>query len=513
MDHIPHRDNYPYRRQDPNCSRCCLDVLHAPPPAANEFATASGLEGLVGEYGSLVEQHLLRLMVGSWIAVGRMYPSTPDLVEWMARLEEPARVARALPVPAAIAVGVAAGLIELNQDLEGSQAGEVMKWLAPHTDRALADLWRDLTLLSVERYPVEAMGLRARVEKSANRRPTLWSKSLPWLFALARHLDGLDVSLTLALAEQRRSVRTAVKASTRSAVREVRRRAEGIQVMADGSGPIEQKLFDALGGSMDARRHVFPRPLGAPSSTWLASTGLEDLTRGAVAGAVKDFMNFVSRSGAQDEEALTARLLEKLGQRFAAGSKSEQWMDPDSPEVALASRQETKNAEKATGADIGIVLEVTVPGRLTTRIGDLVQVKKANALIPSASPSDSWKINRLQLDTLLEISSTATYWLIPRSGDVYVVPAKFLAAIGAANSGRDSLFTVGHSDVRHAAVSLEHYLTDLTAGMWLGGTSAATLAAAAGENPANRPEFFLNIKVTLPRFLDDVRNGPQWIGG
>lgn len=442
-----------------------------------------------------------------------MYPSTPGLVEWMARLKSPARVAEALPVPAAIAGGIAASLIELNQDLEGGQAGKVMRWLAPHTERALVDLWRDLTLFSVERYPVEAAGLRARVEKSVSRRPTLWSRSLPWLLALARHLDGLDVFLTLALAEQHRSVRAAVKANTRSAVPEVRRRAEGIQAIADGSGPIEQKLIDALGGSMDARRHVFPRPLDAPSSTWLASTGLEDLTRGAVAGAVKDFMDFVSRSGAQDEEALTARLLEKLGQRFAAGSKAGQWTDPDSPEVALASRQETKNAEKATGADIGIVLEVTVPGRLTTRIGDLVQVKKANALIPSASRSDSWKINRLQLDTLLELSSTATYWLIPGSGDVYVVPAKFLAAVGAARSGRDSLFTVGHSDVRHAAVSLEHYLTDLAAGMWLGSTSAATLSAAAGENPANRPEFFLNIKVTLPRFLDDVRNDPQWMGG
>ncbi len=477
-----------------------------------EFATARGLEGLVDKHGSLVEQHLLRLTIGRWVTAGRTYPSPPDLVEWMARLTSPAQVAEAMPVPAAVAVGVAAGLIELNQDLENGRAGEVVQRLAPHTERALVDLWRDLTLLSVERYPVEAAGLRTRVEKSVSRRPTLWSRSLPWLFALARHMDGLDVFLTLALAEQHRSVRAALKANARSAVPEVRRRAEGIQAISDGSGPIEQKLIDALGGSIDARRHVFPRPLDAPSSTWLASTGLEDLIRGAVAGAVKDFMGFVSQSGAQDEEALTARLLEKLGQRFAAGSRAEQWTDHDSPEVALASRQETKNAEKATGADIGIVLEVTVPDRLTTRIGDLVQVKKANALIPSASSGDSWKINRLQLDTLLEVSSTATYWLIPSSGNVYVVPAKYLAAVGAARSSRAPLFTVGHSDVRHAAVSLEHYLTDLTTGMWLGGTSASTLSAAAGENPANRPEFFLNLKVTLPRFLEDARSGPQWIG-
>ncbi|MEU9987870.1 hypothetical protein AB0E10_13920 [Streptomyces sp. NPDC048045] len=503
MDHIQHRDYY--YKSDSRCPRCCLDALSGRPFPADEFAMARGIEGLIGEYDSLVEQCLLRLMARSWITDGRRYPWAPDLVVWMAGLREPDRFAGALPVPAAIAAGVAEAMTELKQD---EHADAVMNSLAPHTDRALAELWRDLTLLSLERYPVEAAGLRSRVEKKASHRPTLWSKSLPWLFALARHLNDLDVTLTLALAEQRPSVRRAIRASTKSEVREVQRRAEGVQALADGSIPVEQKLLDALGSSLDARRHVFPRPLGAPSSTWLAATDLEDLTRGAVAGAVKDFMGFVAQSGAQEEEVLTARLLEKLRQRFAAGPGAGRWADPGSPEVALATRQETKKAEKSTGADIGIVLEIAAPGRLTTRIGDLVQVKKANALIPSASQSDAWKINRLQLDTLLERSPTATYWLIPRSGDVYVVPAKLLAAIGAANSGHASLFTVGHSDVRHAAVRLEHYLTDLTAGMWLGSTSPATLAAAAGEDLANRPEFFLNIKVTLPRFLDDVPGGP-----
>ncbi|MEU9993608.1 hypothetical protein AB0E10_44130 [Streptomyces sp. NPDC048045] len=502
MDHIQHRD-YHYE-SDSRCPRCCLDALSSSPFPDDEFAMARGIEGLVGEDDSLVEQCLLRLTARSWITDGRRYPWAPDLVVWMAGLRDPDRFAGALPVPAAIAAGVAEAIAELKQD---EHADAVMKSLAPHTDRALAELWRDLTLLSLERYPVEAAGLRSRVEKRASRRPALWSKSLPWLFALARHLNDLDVTLTLALAEQRPSVRRAIKASTKSEVREVQRRAEGVQALADGSSPVEQKLLDALGSSLDARRHVFPRPLGAPSSTWLAATDLEDLTRGAVAGAVKDFMSFVARSGAQEEEVLTARLLEKLQQQFAAGPGAGHWADPGSPEVALATRQETKKAEKATGADIGIVLEIAAPGRLTTRIGDLVQVKKANALIPSASQRDAWKINRLQLDTLLERSPTAAYWLIPRSGDVNVVPAKLLAAIGAANPGHASSFTVGHSDVRHAAVRLEHYITDLTAGMWLGSTGAATLAAAAGEDQANRPEFFLNIKVTLPRFLDDVPRG------
>ncbi|WDV51311.1 hypothetical protein PV963_13455 [Streptomyces coeruleorubidus] len=504
MDHVPHRH---YSSQDDDCPRCCYDALLAGPSEAHSLAAASGLEALVVEYGSLVERHLLRLVVRGGFIDGSRQPSASDLVRWMAKLKSPAHVAEALPIPAAIAVGVASGLLERSYG--DFWAAKVVERLSPFTEDRLVDLWRDLTLLSTERYPVEAAGLRARVERKASRRPKLWARSLPWLLAVGRHLDGLDVALSLTLAEKHSSVRGALKTSARNEVGEVQRRAEGIRELARGSGPVELKLLDALGSSLDARRDIFPRPLDAPASTWLASTGLEGLTRGAVAAAVKDFMDFASRSGAQDEEMLTARLLEKLVQRFAAGSGAGRWQEPGSPEMALASRQETKNAEKGTGADIGIILEVTVPGQLTTRIGDLVQVKKANALIPSASQRDAWKIDRPQLDTLLELSPTATYWLIPRSGDVYAVPAKLLAAIGAAKGGRDSGFTVGHREIRHAAISLAQYLTDLTAGMWLGSTTAATLAAAAGESPTNRPEFFLQIKVTLPQFPDQVSGAPR----
>ncbi|WP_058042226.1 hypothetical protein [Streptomyces roseifaciens] len=483
------------------CLDCCLEVLAAGRSADHKLGAENVVEELVEDHRSLVELYLLGLVAAA-LPIGSSRRSVPDLVLWMSGLKSPARIASALPTPSAVAVGVAEAVRQLVPGRPDFLVRKVLETLAPHVEEELAALWCDVTLLSAERYPVEAGGLRARIEKRASRRPTLWANSLDWLLAIGPHVSDLDVSLTLALAEQHRSVRRSLKASVRSDMLEVRRRAEGIQALADGSGPIEQRLLDVLAGSLDARRRVFPRPLEAPSSTWLASNNLEDLTRGAVSAAVADFMEFVSRSGAQEEESLTARLLEKLVQNFSIGSKMGRWATPESPEVALASRQETKKVEKTNGADIGILLEVEAPDRLTTRIGDLVQVKKADALIPSASRRDAWKINRLQLNTLLEHSPTASYWLIPNSGKVCVVPAKFLAAIGAANQRRASLFTVGHSDIRHVAVGLDNYLTDLIVGMWLGSSSEAALAAAAGETPMNRPEFFLNIKVTLPPLLD-----------
>ncbi|MFD3940042.1 hypothetical protein ACFWSF_35170 [Streptomyces sp. NPDC058611] len=60
--------------------------------------------------------------------------------------------------------------------------------------------------------------------------------------------------------------------------------------------PLEERLLDILSASVDDRRSAFPRPLGAPSSTWLADHGLEDLVRGAARRAVAEFAGSSSSS-------------------------------------------------------------------------------------------------------------------------------------------------------------------------------------------------------------------------
>ncbi|WP_101382985.1 hypothetical protein [Kitasatospora sp. GP30] len=464
------------------------------------------MEYLVEEDGALVEEHFLRLLAeSSFLRNAKGRRASPDLVVWVSLLRRPDLVARVMPVPMAIAAGVA----EMRLEHYGRQAEfedrNAMEKLADLVDRPLADLWRDLALLSVERSAVEALGLRARVERLASKQPELWVRSLPWILAVGSELDGLDVGVTLALAEQDQNVATALSEAVQSPVRSVRRRAEGVKALAEGTGPIEERLLDALGSSLDARRSCFPRPLEAPSATWLASRDLEDLLRGAVRSAARDFTGLVARGGAGDEETLTARLLEKLTQGVGQQTAAHRRLISSTPELSLGSRQETKFAEKGSGADVGILLKVSLPGREVIEVADLVQVKKANSLIPSASGGEAWQINRLQLDQLLRVSPTAVYWLIAGSGDVMAVPAKVLLVTGLMKTGGSARFTVGHSDIRHAAVGLEHYFTDLITGLWLGSTSDETVAAAKGLDPRNRPEFFLTIDVMFTQQRDELR--------
>ncbi|MEU1895991.1 hypothetical protein [Streptomyces pristinaespiralis] len=181
------------------------------------------------------------------------------------------------------------------------------------------------------------------------------------------------------------------------------------------------------------------------------------------------------------------------------------WAPPGEPQVEMAGRQVPKKEEATTGADLGIVVDVDAPGHLAVRVGDLVQIKKAHALIPSRRTNrNAWTIDRDQLHDLLRHSATAVYWLILDDGDVLVVPAKYIAALSNAATRRSPHLTVDRTSVRHTAVPLAHYLTDLVTGLWLGSNDEAVLAAAEGNSPSVRPRHVLGINVTVPRLLDDA---------
>ena len=90
------------------------------------------------------------------------------------------------------------------------------------------------------------------------------------------------------------------------------------------------------------------------------------------------------------------------------------------------------------------------------------------------------------------------YWLIRSTGDILVVPAKFLAAIeGATVRPSSKQLTVGYTAVRHTAIPMEQYLPDLIVGLWLGSNSENTLRAAQGTSRATKPRFALTIDVVL----------------
>ncbi len=408
-------------------------------------------------------------------------------------------VAEVLPVPCAVAVGLA----RAHQQREGSRSRHEM-WtsrlldrLDSYVDQRLARLWCDLALLAEERDPVAADGLRHRVERQA--RPGLWARSLEWLLLAGRQLEDLDVALTVALADKHRAVRQAVNRSRRSTVLPVQLRAAGLRAATETTRPLEERLLNVVSASVDARRADFPRPLSAPSSTWLADHGLEDLVRGATRRAVAEFAKVMPDLGAAEEEHLTATLLAGLANEFTALPAHTRLAGVAGPHLRVGHRTVTKKEERANGADIGVVVDVRVPDRLQLRTGDLIQVKKSAALTPGrAGREDTWTVKRRQLHDLLEHSASSVYWLIRGNGDVLVVPAKFLAAVeGATARPSSQQFTVGYTAVRHTAVTIEQYLPDLIVGLWLGSSSERTLQAAQGTGRTTRPRFALTIDVVL----------------
>ncbi|MEU1895992.1 hypothetical protein [Streptomyces pristinaespiralis] len=258
-----------------------------------------GLFELAVVEGPWTERQILHAVAAEPL-VGQHTPGTPDLLRWMAQVAAPKRLARALPVAGAATVGVARARLAMEPRKSGEERRLLEKYTA-HVDHGLARLWHDITLLAATFDGLAAAGLRRRIEEHATTRPAAWARSLEWLLAAGPQVDGLDAALTLSLAERHGSVRAALARSAHSTVLQVRQRAEGIEAIRRGSGPWQAGLLEKLSGTLDARRHVFPRPLDAPSSTWLASRDLEDRIRGAAAKAVEAFKSYVDACGGLEE--------------------------------------------------------------------------------------------------------------------------------------------------------------------------------------------------------------------
>lgn len=478
----------------PRCFACYREALSADRAAVEELTRLSpdAFAAFAKENRTWVESLLLadcsRHSLLRWA-----FPGGPPLVVRWAAGATP-EVADVLPVPSA----VAAGLARAHRQREGVHSrhemwtSRVQQRLDPYVDPKLTQLWRDLALLAEERDPVAAAGLRHSVERLA--RPGLWARSLEWILLLGTHLEGLDAALTIALADKHPTVRRAVSRCSRSPVLTVQLRAAGLQAAAGTTAPLEERLLNIVSASVDARRADFPRALSAPSSTWLADHGLEDLVRGATRRAVAGFTSSMDDLGAAEEEHLTATLLAGLVTEFGALPARTRLAGVASPHLRVGHRTVTKKEEKTSGADIGVVVDVRVPGKLQLRTGDLIQVKKA----PRRGREDTWTIKRRQLHDLLEHSASAVYWLICSAGDILVVPAKILAAIeGATARPSAKQFTVGYTAVRHTAIPMEQYLPDLIVGLWLGSNSEKTLRAAQGTGRTTRPRFALTIDVVF----------------
>ncbi|MFF7967061.1 hypothetical protein ACFZC3_17075 [Streptomyces sp. NPDC007903] len=213
MDSCPAHYSFVFR-----CFDCCRQALSACPGDVDGLTRRDpdAFAEFAREHREWVESLLLAECAHRPLIEWSYPGGPPPLVRW-AVCATPA-VADVLPVPCAVAVGLA----RAHQQREGPRSrhetwtSRLLDRLDSHVDQRLAQLWRDLALLAEERDPVAAAGLRHMVEKRA--RPGLWARSLEWLLLLGRHLEGLDVALTVALADKHRIVRQAVNRCSRSTI-------------------------------------------------------------------------------------------------------------------------------------------------------------------------------------------------------------------------------------------------------------------------------------------------------
>ncbi|MER7889281.1 hypothetical protein ABTX15_05600 [Micromonospora sp. NPDC094482] len=459
---------------------------------------------LVGAHATEVDQWLLRECASSKILAASGPPYT---IEALLERDEPARqLALERLTAARISIGIRAAQETLRQLGQKSRhpAGVTRHYdFAAQAPSAQAeiDLWRNLTLLAHLGHDprVERDGVLRRIERFARDNAESWARFLPWLLLVGPEIGDRDIVITTWLVEDHPRVVAALAEAAASPLPRVGLRACGIQARLDGGHEdTEIRAVNVLASQVDRRRDVFPRPLAGPAATWLGDTDLEDLVRGGTKAALRDFAAVVDTQGAAEEEGLTQRLLGLLERHLgelshtltALGGGTHQ------PSIALAQRTVPKAEERRIGADLGIVVTASVGGELHIRFGDVVQVKKSNLFTRPSGQFDSWRIEARQLRDLLAVNPTAAYWLVPKSGEVLVVPGKLLHAVCTerCHSGQRT-FTVRHGDVRHAAIGLDQYLCDLTLGMWVGTFDPDKLALVDGTNSRTRPTNILEIRV------------------
>ncbi|MEU8143161.1 hypothetical protein [Nonomuraea sp. NPDC048901] len=420
-----------------------------------------------------------------------------------------------------VVLGIAQGLIRAERtrrELKLSSWGLPHGW-NPHdlyisglTQKGyqIATLWHILGVLAVlpRDYEVERAEWLRRLDESINEHPDGWILSLGWILTVGPFLDHLDVAMTLKLMDLHPEIIDSLQNVANASPSRMTLRAQGIKAIAAGTDPArgQEWLLDAAATLLDRRRHQFPRPLEAPSATWLSDLDVESMLRGASCRALEEFADVVEAEGAAEEEGLTQNLLSLLVTNMKSVDRALHLAAPagSRPRIEVERRTVPKNEENGLGADLGIVVNITLPSHAEIRFGDLIQVKKTQLLHGSGQVSsaraDSWRIDIAQLEDLLHCSATAVYWLIAQVGNVYVVPAKMLLALRNGRSApKAGTFTARYRDIRHVAIPLGSYLCDVLIGMWTASTNPETLAIADGRNNNSRthPRNLLSITVQI----------------
>lgn len=371
----------------------------------------------------------------------------------------------------------------------------------------VALLWADLRQLAeydaARDRSDRLRGVLARLTAHLDRWPGAWTVSVQAVLEHAAFLGLHAVDLITLAASRHAAVRTVLDGlATDHSNGAIRDHAQGIVARAAGTAPpsdeLARWLADLAARSFDGSP-AFPEPLTPLARTWLGSGTIEQTLTRCLKRAAEHFASFARQQGASQEELVTGTLLAELEAAFRdleirlhAGTRSDQ-----AGTVSVARRPVAKSDEKQWGCDIALLLNADVAGEVALRTAALVQVKKSEAFAAMPSePHQSWRIKVPQLLTLLERSESAAYWLIASDGEVWCLTARFIQALCAGRGVLDQeSFTIGYSSVRHTAVPLEQFISELLIGTWIGSGDEETLRFARGEDAAIAPRHIFSITV------------------
>lgn len=327
---------------------------------------------------------------------------------------------------------------------------------------------------------LERLALEHRLLGYAQNHADALILGLPLHIVLARP-ERIDLITAVALEDS--AVLDAVKRLSLDAGYVAQVRAEGM-FLAISEGDIAS-LSSTYQWSMDRTAYSIPVGLQGPSATWLNDVLIEAELRARIDAAVAR----LPEGGISEETEVTGALVNNLARIARRDLPSGSTAHP--PIQMSITSTNAKTNERVTGADIGLELVIDLPGRERVHIGHLVQVKQSLSRETAAS-APRWKIERSQIDLMLKIDPSATYWLLtPWAPKVVVVPAK--ALWGLFKSGADSC-TVQYEHVRSASIPLSQELVDLFLGLWIGTPWRQHESALDGSR--HTPSRVLQIELT-----------------
>lgn len=282
-------------------------------------------------------------------------------------------------------------------------------------------------------------------------------------------------------------------------------RAQGLLARMAGSGTpnddVRRWLVDSAARAFDGTP-LFPNPLTSLAQTWLGSTDLDATLPTSIRQAMTRFSGFANdQGGVAVEEHITGVLLTELEVAFRGASLSLTAVGRSRlvRTISVSHRPSHKTTEEPRwGCDVALLLNADIRPNVRIELAELVQVKKSQAFAAKKSTAlhEKWRIDIPQLVALLDRSQSAGYWLVLSTGEVVCLTARWIHALAR---GRDALghrtVTIGYNEVRHAAVPMEQFLSELFIGMWIGSVDESTVAFARGDDANVRPRHIFEVSV------------------